>query len=69
MAVKVQHEGVEEIMTSDLKALQRIVNFCVWLGGDQHAETKRLQDLLPGILNQVRRMCGFVAAHATSDVA
>jgi hypothetical protein len=34
-----------------------------------HAETKRLQDLLPGILNQVRRMCGFVAAHATSDVA
>eukprot|EP00927_Polykrikos_kofoidii_P033126 TRINITY_DN28040_c0_g1_i1.p1 TRINITY_DN28040_c0_g1~~TRINITY_DN28040_c0_g1_i1.p1 ORF type:complete len:1604 (-),score=292.11 TRINITY_DN28040_c0_g1_i1:1267-5553(-) len=42
VAVKLQHEGIADIMLSDLAALRRIVTFCCWLGGETWADTKNM---------------------------
>lgn len=42
VAVKLQHANVEPMMLKDLVALQRIIRFCCWLGGDKWDGTKSM---------------------------
>mmetsp|Transcript_11812 Transcript_11812/g.37900 ORF Transcript_11812/g.37900 Transcript_11812/m.37900 type:complete len:537 (+) Transcript_11812:211-1821(+) len=44
VAVKLQHQSVEQLILLDLGALKRIVSICCWLGGDKWNDTKRLLD-------------------------
>lgn len=45
VAVKIQHNGIEPLILSDLKAFKCIVSFCCWLGGEKWADTKRMVEL------------------------
>ncbi|CAE8634740.1 unnamed protein product [Polarella glacialis] len=44
VAVKIQHEGIDELMRSDLVVLKRILGFCCWLGGPTWEANRRLMD-------------------------